>query len=97
MSACLLAIGLVNVKKKSLVVLATRLTLREEVTQSGSPQKECGGVCPNQPHASVGPGWSRRDRGPQPSCVPIGHQLAREVSPSGRSESMETSIGHRHE
>jgi hypothetical protein len=47
-----------------------RLTLHEEVTQPGLPQKECGGVCPNQPHAGVGPGWSRRDRGPQPSWCP---------------------------
>lgn len=41
-----------------------RLALHEGVTQPGSSPKECGGVCPNQPHAGVGPGWSRRDRGP---------------------------------
>ena len=70
----LLAIGLVNVKKKCLVVLPTwvcpRLTLYEEVTQPESPQKECRGMCQNQPHAGVAPGWSPRNRGPQPSRCP---------------------------
>jgi hypothetical protein len=74
-SACLLAIGLVSVKNffGYLWHLALgapgrqgcpRLTLHEDVTQPGSPQKECR-VCPNQPHAGVGSGWSRRDRGLQ--------------------------------
>jgi hypothetical protein len=47
-----------------------RLTLYEEVTQPESPQKECRGMCQNQPHAGVAPGWSRRNRGPQPSWCP---------------------------
>ena len=47
-----------------------RLTLYEEVTQPESPQKECRGMCQNQPHAGVAPGWSRRNRGPQPSRCP---------------------------
>lgn len=36
-----------------------RLTLHEDMTQPESPQKECGGVCPNQPCLGV-PGRSFR-------------------------------------
>jgi hypothetical protein len=75
-----------------------RLTLYEEVTQPESPQKECRGVCPNISRMPVSVQDGRAVTvALNPPGVPIGHHPARALSPSGRSKSMETSIGHRHE
>jgi hypothetical protein len=74
-----------------------RLTLCEEVTQPESPQRRAEG-CAKISRMPV----SLQDGRTvsvvlNPPGVLIGHQLARVVSPSGRFETMETSIGHRHE
>jgi hypothetical protein len=74
-----------------------RLTLYEEVTQPESPQKECGGCARiSRMPVSVQDGRAVTVAF-NPPGVPIGHQPARALSPSGCAESMETSIGHRHE
>jgi hypothetical protein len=74
-----------------------RPALHEDVTQPGSPQKECG-ECARISRMPV----SVQDRRAEKvvfssSGVPLGHHPARAVSPSGCSENMETSIGHRHD
>ena len=54
-------------------------------------------MCPNQLHAGVGQDGRAVTVVLNPPVVPIGHHPSRAVSLSGRSKSMETSIGHRHE
>ncbi len=75
-----------------------RLTLHEEVTQSESPQKGCAEGCARISRMPVSVQDGRAVTVVlNPPGVPIGHHPARAVSPGGRSESMEASIGHRHE
>ena len=54
-------------------------------------------MCPNQLQAGSAQDGQAVPVVHKPLGVPIGYHPARAVSRSGRSESMETSIGHRHE
>jgi len=76
MSDRLLAIGLVNVKKKFLVVLATwlpGLSLANVAREGDTAWVTSEGVRRGVSELAAcrcGPGWSRRDGGPQPSWCP---------------------------
>ena len=54
-------------------------------------------MCPNQLHAGSAQDGRAVPVVHKPLGVPIGYHPARAVSLSSRSESKETSIGHRHE
>ena len=108
MSDRLQTIGLVNVKI-FLVMLATWSW--DGPGRRGCPRLSCTRMCHSlSHHRRSAEGSARISRMPvpvqdgravpvvhKPLGVPFGYHPARAVSLSGRSESKETSIGHRHE